>query len=65
MNTNRSIDMGHVLKHYFIRDAKLSFEPRLYILKRIYRCRIRIKKCIRQILSIETIHAIDNQLYDL
>ncbi len=28
MNTNRSIDMGHVLNHSFIRDAKLSFESR-------------------------------------
>jgi len=38
MNANRSIDMGHVLKYYFIRDAKLSIESRLYILKRMYRC---------------------------
>jgi hypothetical protein len=34
MNTNRSINMGHVFKHYFIRDAKLSFEPHLYLLER-------------------------------
>ncbi len=36
MNANRSIDMGHVFKHYFIRDAKLGFEPHLYMLEREY-----------------------------
>jgi hypothetical protein len=59
MNTNRSIDMGHVLKHCFIRDAKLNFESRLYILKRVYNCPLRTRKCRRKILSIEIIHAID------
>jgi len=38
MNANRSIDMGHILKYYFIRDAKLSIESHLYILKRMYQC---------------------------
>ena len=31
MNANRSDDMGHIVKHCFIRDDKLRFEPRLYI----------------------------------